>query len=63
MNSILRTVTFKNAGAGQAANLVHCSEVALWGNLAKATLGTLAAGGAVHALDDHRPGIDRARCR
>jgi hypothetical protein len=41
MNSTLRTVTFKNAGAGQAANLVHCSEVALWGNLAKSTLGTL----------------------
>lgn len=41
MNSVLRTVTFKNAGAGQAANLVHCSEVALWGSQAKATLGTL----------------------
>jgi hypothetical protein len=42
--SSMSTITAKNAGAGQGANLVHCSEVGLWeGNQidAKSVLDTL----------------------
>lgn len=39
--SILRTVTFENEGAGQAANLLHLSEVGLWGEKGRSVVTTV----------------------
>ena len=41
LKSEMRTVTRQNAGAGKGTKLLHCSEVGLWGDSAKETLGTI----------------------
>jgi hypothetical protein len=41
LGSEMRTVTRQNAGAGKGAKFLHCSEVGLWGENAKDTLGTI----------------------
>lgn len=63
--STLRTVTFKNAGAGQAASQVHLSEVGLWGNEADVTLDTVLqvipdAVGTVVAIESTARGVGNA---
>lgn len=63
--STLRTVTFKNAGAGQAATLLHLSEVGLWGNEADTTLNTVLqvvpdATGTVVAIESTARGVGNA---
>lgn len=41
LGSEMRTVTRQNAGAGKGAKYLHASEVGLWGDSAKETLGTI----------------------